>query len=64
MEAQRFPEDYDGIVAAAPANYWNRLLASFVWNEQALTAEPGGALPTKKLSAVTAAGIRRLPRRR
>jgi hypothetical protein len=55
MEAQRFPEDYDGIVAAAPANYWNRLLASFVWNEQALTAEPGGALPTKKLSAVTAA---------
>ncbi len=55
IEAQRFPDDYDGIVAAAPANYWNRLLASFVWNEQALTAEPGGALPMKKLSAVTAA---------
>ena len=44
-----------GIVAAAPANDWNRLLGSFVWNEQALTAEPGGALPTQKLSAVTAA---------
>jgi feruloyl esterase len=55
IEAQRFPEDYDGIVAAAPAIYWNRNVASFVWNEQALTAEPGGALPPKKLSAVTAA---------
>lgn len=28
MEAQRFPEDYDGILAGAPANYWTHLLAS------------------------------------
>ena len=27
MEAQRYPEDYDGILAGAPANYWTRLLA-------------------------------------
>ena len=27
MEAQRFPEDYDGIIAGAPANYWTHLLA-------------------------------------
>jgi feruloyl esterase len=25
MEAQRFPEDYDGILAGAPANYWTHL---------------------------------------
>ena len=25
MEAQRFPNDYDGIVAGAPANYWTHL---------------------------------------
>ena len=62
MEAQRFPEDYDGIVAGAPANYLNRLVASFVWNEQAMRAEPGSALPTKKLPAITAAVSRRLPR--
>ena len=27
MEAQRYPEDYDGILAGAPANYWTHLLA-------------------------------------
>ena len=27
MEAQRFPGDYDGIVAGAPANNWTRLMA-------------------------------------
>ena len=27
MEAQRFPTDYDGIVAGAPANYWTHLMA-------------------------------------
>ena len=26
MEAQRFPGDYDGIIAGAPANYWTHLL--------------------------------------
>ena len=26
MEAQRFPDDYDGILAGAPANYWTHLL--------------------------------------
>ena len=28
MEAQRFPADYDGIIAGAPANYWTHLLSS------------------------------------
>jgi len=27
MEAQRFPSDYDGVVAGAPANNWTRLMA-------------------------------------
>jgi len=27
MEAERFPEDYDGIVAGAPANNWTHLLS-------------------------------------
>ncbi len=55
MEAQRFPEDYDGIVAVAPANFWTQVLPTTIWDEQALVAEPGGALTAKKLPAITAA---------
>ena len=55
MEAQRFPEDYDGIVSVAPANYWTQVLPGSIWDEQALIAEPGGALTAKKLPAITAA---------
>ena len=36
MEAQRYPEDFDGIVAGAPASNWSMLATGFVWNEQAL----------------------------
>ena len=36
MEAQRYPADYDGIIAGAPANYFTHHLAGFVWNAQAL----------------------------
>ena len=57
MEAQQFPEDYDGIVSVAPANYWTQVLAGAIWNEQALVAEPGGALTAKKLPTITAAAL-------
>ena len=30
MEAQRFPRDYDGIIAGAPANFWTKLLTNAV----------------------------------
>jgi feruloyl esterase len=32
MEAQRFPDDYDGIIAGAPANHWTHLLSSAAWD--------------------------------
>jgi hypothetical protein len=31
MEAQRFPADYDGIVAGSPAGYWTHLLTQLVY---------------------------------
>ena len=34
MEAQRYPEDYDGIVAGAATNYWTHLDASRIWSAQ------------------------------
>ena len=36
MEAQRFPEDFNGILAGATAHYWTQLMAAFAWNAQAL----------------------------
>jgi feruloyl esterase len=51
MEAERYPADYDGIVAGAPANYWTFLTAGFLWNSQALAA-PGGFIAPAKLPAI------------
>lgn len=56
MEAQRFPADYDGILAGAPANYWTRLLASFGWDINALHETDASSIPTSKLSVI-AAGV-------
>ncbi len=55
MEAQRFPADYDGIVAGAPANNWTGLITNALHNEQAMNGEPGGYIPATKLPAISAA---------
>ena len=52
MEAQRYPEDFDGIVAGAPANNWSQLFTGFVWNERALSEEPASMIPPAKLPAI------------
>ena len=55
MEAQRFPADYDGIVAGAPANYWTHLLTAAAWDMKATLAEAGTYIPASKLPAIEAA---------
>jgi feruloyl esterase len=57
MEAQRFPEDFDGIVAGAPANNWSGLMPEMVWNEQALLDTPESAIPPSKLAAIQKAAL-------
>ena len=52
MEAQRYPEDFDGIVAGAPANDWSHLMVGGVWNELALLDTAGSAIPPAKLPAI------------
>ena len=52
MEAQRFPEDYDGIIAGAPANYWTKVFAAFIWNMQATQATPESYIGAKKIPAI------------
>ena len=43
MEAQRYPTDFDGIVAGAPANYMSQLFALSAYQQQTM-AKPGGYL--------------------
>jgi feruloyl esterase len=57
MEAQRFPGDYDGIIAGAPANFWTHLLSAAVWDMRATLEEPGSYIPAAKLPAIQAAAI-------
>lgn len=52
MEAQRFPEDYDGIIAGAPANDFTNLLSGFVWNAVALVEEPDSFITPAKIPAI------------
>jgi feruloyl esterase len=56
MEAQRFPGDYDGILAGAPANYWTRLLASAMTDALTLS-DPAAYIPAAKLPAIQAATL-------
>jgi Tannase and feruloyl esterase len=55
MEAQRYPEDYDGILAGAPANYWTRLLSLAASDTQALTLDPASFIPQPKIPIIAAA---------
>jgi feruloyl esterase len=57
MEAQRYPEDYDGIIAGAPANYWTHLLANAAWDNLALLSDKDSFIPPKKLPAIQAAAL-------
>ena len=49
MAAQRFPADYDGIVAGAPANNWTRLMAGDFDGILAVLKEPASNLPPAAL---------------
>lgn len=55
MEAQRYPDDYDGIVAGAPANYWIGLMTAELRAGLATTRDAGQDLPRAKLPVLGAA---------
>jgi feruloyl esterase len=48
-EAQRFPHDYDGIIAGAPANFFTHLIVSGIWIAEATRENPVGYVPKEKL---------------
>lgn len=57
MEAQRYPEDYDGIIAGAPANDWSHLMTNATKNAAVTLRDPSFYIPAEKLPAIQAAAI-------
>ena len=55
MEAQRYPHDFDGIIAGSPANAWTHLFTGFVWDELAMTETPDSALSQSDLATLSGA---------
>jgi len=57
MAVQRFPEEYDGLVIAAPAINWERFIAAELWPQIVMFEDLGGPISNAKLNAVTAAAV-------
>ncbi len=57
MEAQRYPNDYDGLIAGAPANDFTHILTGFAFNLQATLMDPASYIPSTKLKAIEAAAL-------
>jgi feruloyl esterase len=57
MEAQRYPDDFDGIVAGAPASNWTGRAAQSIWIAQAVHRDAASALPPVTLAALHRAAL-------
>ena len=57
-EVQRYPLDYDGVIAGAPAHDWTHLMASGIWTALATRADSASFIPPPKLGLINAAVLR------
>ena len=49
MEAQRFPEDYDGVIAGDPAANWTRFqTGGHLWIALAMNKDPESYIPAEQ----------------
>ena len=58
IEAQKYPADFDGIVAGDPASNWTHLETAVAWNYQAMAETPGSWLSPEKLKAIHAEAVK------
>ena len=56
IEAQRYPEDFDGLIIGAPWNFQSHSNAGFIWDAQALAA-PGARVPADMLPVIAKAAV-------
>jgi pimeloyl-ACP methyl ester carboxylesterase len=59
MEARRYPDDYDGIIAGQPATSFTKVMASFMWNRLAIRGNPGASGLVDKLPILEAAVLKK-----
>ena len=52
MEAQRYPADYDGIVAGSPGLNWTGRAVQSVWIAQAVHKDEASAIPPEKFALI------------
>lgn len=57
MMAQRYPDDYDAILAGAPAIHWDRFQAYQIWPQVVMHNDLGAPIPTAKLDLATARAV-------
>jgi feruloyl esterase len=57
MEAQRYPADYDGIIAGAAGGNMTHIIAFVTWLGQLTYKNPAGYISTAKLPAIQAAAL-------
>jgi feruloyl esterase len=58
IEAQRYPEDYDGIVAGAPPNPLANFNAAQLWPQYLLAQDPQRFIPAEGYAMVTRAAVK------
>lgn len=56
-EAQRFPADYDGVVAGAPVLNWTHRAVAAVWAGNAALKDPAGLIPPEKYGLIHKAAV-------
>jgi hypothetical protein len=57
MEAYRYPDDYDGISAMAPANQMVPLMVMSLWTGAATMKDPASSIPPPKFALVQKAAL-------